>query len=143
MGFPGGSDCKGSACNEGDLGLIPGMGRSPGEGNGNPLQYSGLENPMDGGAWWATVRGVTKSQRHNSATNTFTFPSFQSHFHHRRPISESWAQREPDLFHQRVPLVLQGDRVMQHHFHLHAASLPDGRVSFAQTGPDFILSCSS
>ena len=49
--FPGGSDCKVSAYNEGDPGSIPGSGRSPGEGNGNPLQYSCLENPMDGGAW--------------------------------------------------------------------------------------------
>ena len=49
--FPGGSDDKASACNAGDLGLIPESGRSPGEGNGNPLQYSGLENPMDRGAW--------------------------------------------------------------------------------------------
>ena len=47
--------------NAADLGSIPGSGRSPGEGNGNPLQYSCLENPMDGGAWWATVHGVTKS----------------------------------------------------------------------------------
>ena len=60
-GFPGGSDVKASACNAGDLSLIPGSGRSPGEGNGNPLQYSCLENPMDGGAWWATVLGVAKS----------------------------------------------------------------------------------
>ena len=50
MGVPGGSDGKASACNAGDLGLIPGSGRSPGEGNGNPLQHSFLENPMDGGA---------------------------------------------------------------------------------------------
>ena len=50
MGFPGGSDCKVYACNVGDLGSIPGLGRSPGEGNGNPLQHSCLENPMDGGA---------------------------------------------------------------------------------------------
>ena len=50
-----------SACNAGDLGPIPGLGRSPGEGNGYPLQYSCLENPMDGGAWWATVYGITKS----------------------------------------------------------------------------------
>ena len=48
---------KASACNAGDLGLILGSGRSPGEGNGNPLQYSCLENSMDGGAWWATVHG--------------------------------------------------------------------------------------
>ena len=54
MGFPGGSEDKASACNAGDLGLIHELGRSPGEGNGNPLQYSCLENPMDGGAWWAT-----------------------------------------------------------------------------------------
>ena len=56
-GFPGGAEVKASACNVGDLGSIPGLGRSPGEGNGNPLQYSCLENPVDGGAWWATVHG--------------------------------------------------------------------------------------
>ena len=59
--FPGGSDGKESACNAGDPDSIPGLGRSPGEGNGNPLQYSCLENPMDGGAWLATVHGVAKS----------------------------------------------------------------------------------
>ena len=62
LSFDGGSDSKESACNVGDLGLIPGLGRSPGEGNGNPLQYSCLENPMDGGAWGARVHGVAKSQ---------------------------------------------------------------------------------
>ena len=62
LGFPGGSEVKASACNAGDPGSIPGMGRSPGEGNGDPLQYSCLENPMDRGAWWATVHGVTKSR---------------------------------------------------------------------------------
>ena len=56
-----GSDGKESACKAGDLGLIPGLGRSPGDGNGYPLQYSGLENSMNRGAWQATVRGVTKS----------------------------------------------------------------------------------
>ena len=60
--IPGGSDGKASAHNAGDPGSIPGPGRSPGEGNGNPLQYSCLENPMDGGAWWPTVHGVTKSR---------------------------------------------------------------------------------
>ena len=60
-GFPGASDSKASAYNMGDLGLIPGSGRSPGEGNGKPLQYSCLENPMDGGARWATVHRVAKS----------------------------------------------------------------------------------
>ena len=59
--FPGGSDGKGSARNGGDLGWIPGLGRSPGGGRGNPLQYSCLENPMDRGAWQATVHGVSKS----------------------------------------------------------------------------------
>ena len=61
-GFPGSLDGKASAYNAGDPGSIPGLGRSPGEGNGNPLQYSCLENPMDRGAWWATVHGVTKSR---------------------------------------------------------------------------------
>ena len=60
-GLPSGSDGKESVCNVEDLGSIPGLGRSPGEGNGNPLQYSYLENPMDRGAWQATVHEVTKS----------------------------------------------------------------------------------
>ena len=60
-GFPGGSDGKEPACNAGDPGLIPGLGRSPGEGTGYPLQYFCLENSMDRGAWWATVHGVAKS----------------------------------------------------------------------------------
>ena len=62
MGFPGGSDGKESACSTGDPGSIPGSGRSPGEGNGNPLQYSCLQNPMDRVAGQATVHGVTNSQ---------------------------------------------------------------------------------
>ena len=60
-GFPGGSNSKESACNAGDPGSIPGWGRSPGEGNGNPLQYSCMENPMDRGSWQAAVFGATKS----------------------------------------------------------------------------------
>ena len=72
LGFPGGSEVKASACHAGDLGSIPGLGRSPGEGNGNPPQYSCLENPMDGGAWWATVHGVAKS-RTRLSDFTFTF----------------------------------------------------------------------
>ena len=59
--FPGGSDAKASVYNAGDLGSSPGLGRSPGEGNGNPLQYYCLENPMDRGAWWATIHGVAES----------------------------------------------------------------------------------
>ena len=60
-GFPGDSDGKESSCNSGDLGLIPGLERSPGEGNGYSLRYSYLENPMDRGGWWATIHGVSKS----------------------------------------------------------------------------------
>ena len=61
-GLPGGSVLKNLPANAGVSGLILGWGRSPGEGNGNPLQYSCLENPMDRGGWWATVHGVAKSQ---------------------------------------------------------------------------------
>ena len=70
FGFPGGSDGKESVCSMGDLGSIPGSGRSPGEGNGNPLQYPCLENPMDRGAWQATVHGVPKSR---TRLSDFTF----------------------------------------------------------------------
>ena len=73
LSFPGGSEFKVSACNAVDLGLISGSGRSPGEGNGNPLQYSCLENPMDGGAWWATVHGLA-----NSRTQLRDFTQFNS-----------------------------------------------------------------
>ena len=68
--FSGGSEVKAAARNAEDLGSIPGSGRSPGEGNGNPLQYSCLENPMDGGAWWTTAHGVTKSR---TRLSDFTF----------------------------------------------------------------------
>ena len=83
-GFPSGAEVKASACNVGDLGSIPGSGRSPGEGNGNPLQYSCLKNPVDRGAWWATVHG---SQRvgHDWATSL--------HFHYADDTmlkAESW-----------------------------------------------------
>ena len=74
MGFPGGSEVKASASNMGDLGSIPGLGRFPGEGNGNPLQYSCLENPMDGGAWWATVHGVAKSRTRLSDFTSHKIP---------------------------------------------------------------------
>ena len=71
-GFPGGSEVKAAACNAGDLGSIPGLGRSPGEGNGNPLQYSCLENLIDGGAWWATVHEVAKSRPRLSDFTSYT-----------------------------------------------------------------------
>ena len=80
--FPGGSDSKASTCNLGDLGSIPESGRSPGEGNGNPLQYSCLENPMDGGAWQSTVHGVSKSQ---TWLSDFTFTSC-----HRASLMLQW-----------------------------------------------------
>ena len=71
--FPGGSEVKASACNVGDLSSIPGSGRSLGEGNGNPLQYSCLENPLDRGAWCAAVHGVAKSR---TRLSDFTFTMF-------------------------------------------------------------------
>ena len=61
ISFPGDLDGKESACHEGDSGSIPGSGRFPGEENGNPLQYSCLENSMDRGAWWYTVHEIAKS----------------------------------------------------------------------------------
>ena len=70
LGFLGGSDSKESFYNAGDPGSIHGWGRSPGEGNDNPLQYFCLEYPMDRGAWWTTVHGVTKSQTQLSDTHT-------------------------------------------------------------------------
>ena len=73
--FPGGSDSKASVYNAEDPGSVPGCGRSPGEGNGNPFQNSCLENPVDGKAWWTTVHGVAKSQTQLS-NFTLTFPSF-------------------------------------------------------------------
>ena len=72
MGFPGGSDSKESAYNAGDLGSIPGWGRWPGEGNGNPLQYSCLENSTDRGAWWATVHGVAELDTTEQVTLYFS-----------------------------------------------------------------------
>ena len=76
--FPGSSDGKASAYNAGDPGSIPGSGRSPGEGNDNPFQYSCLENPMDRGAWWATVHGVAKSR---TRLSDFTSLHFNKHLH--------------------------------------------------------------
>ena len=76
--FPGGSEVKASASNVGDPGSIPGWGRSPGEGNVSPLQYSCLENPRDGEAWWATIYGVTKSQ---TWLSHFTSLHSSLHFH--------------------------------------------------------------
>ena len=83
--FPSGSDGKASAYNAGDLGLIPGPVRSPGEGNGNPLQCSCLENPRDGEAWWAAVYGVAQSRTRlkrlsssSSSSSSKTFSWFET-----------------------------------------------------------------
>ena len=84
-GFPSGSDCKASVCNAGDPGLIPGLGRSPGEGNGSPLQYSCLENAMDRGAWQVTIHGVAKSQ---TRLSDFIFTFIAS-----KRVSLSWSQK--------------------------------------------------
>ena len=77
----GGSDRKASAYNAGDPGSIPGSGRSPGEGNGNSLQYSCLENSMDGGAWLATVHGVAKSWTRLSDFTSLTPVFWPGEFH--------------------------------------------------------------
>ena len=82
MGFPSGSDSKESACNAGDPGSVPRWGRSPGEGQGNPLQYSCLENLKDRGTWWATVHGFAKNQTQLS----------DEHFHFLSSESESCHQ---------------------------------------------------
>ena len=87
LGFPGGSDGKESACNVRDSGSIPRSGKSPEEGSGNPLQYSGLENPMDRGAWWATVHRVTKS---GTRLRDFAF------FH--KPAKNFCVRQDPCLF---------------------------------------------
>ena len=92
LAFPSISDSKAFACNAGDLGLIPGPGRSPEEGNGNPLQYSCLENSIDRGAWWATAHGVTELHMTEWLTHTHTvcfniiklsfLHNIQTHYHH-------------------------------------------------------------
>ena len=73
LDFPGGSDGRASTYSAEDLDSIPGSGRSPGDGNGNPLRYTCLENPMERGAWWATVHGVTKSQTRLSDFTSLSF----------------------------------------------------------------------
>ena len=85
--FPGGSNIKVSAYNSGDPGLVPGLGRSSGDGNGNPLQYSCLENPMDRGAQQATIHGVAKSQTQLSNLTFFIGSHWSSNSVLNQPIS--------------------------------------------------------
>ena len=84
--FPCGSDGTDSTCKAGDPGSLPGWGRSPREGNGNPLWYSCLENPTDRGTWWATVHGVAKSRRQLSNYHFSTFASQHCLAHCRGPV---------------------------------------------------------
>ena len=122
-GFPGGSDVKASACYEGDHGSTPGSRRSPGEGNGNPLQYSCLENPMDGGAWWATVYRVKKSQtRLSDLTFTFTFLMGKDKKH----MEASWWER----LRGKLSLVLMG-----------GAMLSESLIQFSVGGRGCVTPC--
>ena len=91
QGFPDGSDGQESACNAGDPSSIPESGRSPGEGNGNPLQYSCLENSMDRGAWQATVHGVAKSQTRLSDQQTDTRLNTRSYLQHAGSLVAAYA----------------------------------------------------
>ena len=93
-GFPGGSDSKESTCNVGDLGSIPGLGGSPGVGDGNPLQYSSLENSRDRGAWQATVHGVSKTHDWVTKPSTVQYP---------------WAQKRPCAWWRHSSCRVQGE----------------------------------
>ena len=100
MGLPGGSDGKAFACNSGDLGSIPGLGRSPGEGNGNPLQYPCLENPIDREAWEAIVHRVAKSQMWLSDftffffLNTYVYPALYAFFFFLKCFILYWTRKK-------------------------------------------------
>ena len=108
-GFPGGSDNKQSAHNTGDLGLIPGSGRSPGEQNGNSLQYSCLENSMDRGVWWATTHGVTKqSDTTEWLTHTQGWRGPSDHSRSLNlPYTQNPAHRSFPLFSSQLLLLTQ------------------------------------
>ena len=100
-GFPGGSDGKESAYNAGDLGLIPGSGRSPRGANSYPLQCSRLDNPIDRGARWATVHGVAKTQKRLSDWHLTRDVTGQLHFQRHSLISSSGKEREKDSWCQQ------------------------------------------
>ena len=83
---------KNPPANAGDVGYIPGLGRSPGEGNGNPLQYSGLENRMERGTWWATIPGVAKRVGHDLVTKHQQQPRAKTpHSQYREPGFDLWS----------------------------------------------------
>ena len=124
--FPGGLDSQQSTCNAGKLGLIPGSGRSSGEGNGYPLQDSCLENSMDRGAWQATICGVTKSWMwltlslftflliKTQCALVLSFSNFQSARLHQRHIIKLWSTGSLGLLHgttvkSQVPQTFLGD----------------------------------
>ena len=119
--FHGGSDGKASVYNVGDLGSIPGSGRFPGEGNGNPLQYYCLENPTDRGAWWATVHGVAKSR---TRLRDFTiYISFSSDDHYIYYCEQESLTRNgvPIMVNKRVQNAvfgcnLKNNRIISVHF---------------------------
>ena len=116
VGFPGGSEVKASAYNVRDLGSIPGLGRSPGEGNGNPLQYFCLENSMDGGAWWATAHGVTKS-RTRLSDFTFLFPLSLYIVNFHLLIQFHFLQREAVLGPALLASLIQQHQTNSHNTH--------------------------
>ena len=99
MEFPHSSVDKESACNAGDPGSIPGWERSPEEGNGNPLQYSCLENTMDRGAWWATVRGIARVGHNDLTTNMMIILTFTS-------LAQTCLGPYPLTYRTLVPLVI-------------------------------------
>ena len=103
-GFPGGSDSKESACNAGDLGLILGSGRCPGEGNGNPLQYSCLQNFMDQGARWATVHSTAKSRTRLSDTHTHVQHDYYKPIHCGIVLKQKFGN-SPRVQQEGIPLI--------------------------------------
>ena len=93
--FPGGSEVKASACDAGDLGSIPGSRRPPGEGHGNPLQYSCLEKSMNRGARWAAVRGIAKSRTQLSDTHSVTHTLYYTGLPQTADVTEAlWSRQD-------------------------------------------------
>ena len=109
VGCPGGSDSKESACNAGNLGLIPELGRSLGEGNSYPLQYFCLENPMNKGAWQTIVHGVAKSQ--TQLSEIFSWQAAFSFITSPTPTFCQTVSASP----QRIPFGLEGGHLREQH----------------------------